>query len=138
MQTDWSYYYIRYADVLLMVQIEQLAKIVLQIVNHRDTNDTGRIPELIETVYSSLKLDHHQLMTSQPAQLVEQLNEDDLGGLLRLEIAAKTLIEESYLYPDKRQEMLLRAKALLEYIQTHDNTFSMERVSMIEEINNQI
>ncbi|MFA6768826.1 MAG: hypothetical protein WCR86_10450 [Parabacteroides sp.] len=122
----------------IMVQIEQLAKIVLQIVNHRDTNDTGRIPELIETVYSSLKIDHHQLMTSQPSQLVEQLNEDDLGGLLRLEIAAKTLIEESYLYPDKRYEMLLRAKALLEYIQTHDNTFSMERVSMIEEINNQI
>ena len=62
----------------IMVQIEQLAKIVLQIVNHRDTNDTGRIPELIETVYSSLKLDHQQLMTSDPTQLIEQLNQEVL------------------------------------------------------------
>lgn len=121
----------------IMVQIEQLAKIVLQIINHRNTND-GRIPELIETVYSSLKLDHQQLMTSQPPQLVKQLDQDDSGGLQRLEIAAKTLIEESYLYPDKRNEILLRAKELLEYIQTHDKTFSIERVSMIEEIDRQI
>jgi hypothetical protein len=122
----------------IMVQIEQLAKIVLQIVNHRDTNDTGRIPELIETVYSSLKLDHQRLMTSDPEQLIEQLNQDDMGGLQRLDIAAKTLIEESYIYPEKRREMLLRAKGLLEYIQLHDKTYSLERVSTIKEIENQI
>jgi hypothetical protein len=122
----------------IMVQIEQLAKIVLQIVNHRDTNDTGRIPELIETVYSSLKLDHQRLMTSDPEQLIEQLNQDDMGGLQRLDIAAKTLIEESYIYPEKRREMLLRAKELLEYIQLHDKTYSLERVSTIKEIENQI
>ena len=61
-----------------------------------------------------------------------------MGGLQRLNIAAKTLIEESYLYPEKRREMLIRAKELLEYIQLHDKTYSMERVSTIEDINNQI
>lgn len=42
-------------------------------------------------------------MTAQPEELVRRLDSDDNGGILRLEIAVKTLIEESYLYPDEEQ-----------------------------------
>lgn len=117
-----------------MVQIEELAKVVLQIITNRNTNAARRIPELIQTVYTSLKLDRLTLMTVPPEELIRRLDSDDGGGIPRLEIAVKTLIEESYLHPGEEQDMLQRAKLLLEYIQTHDNTFSLERVSLLDEL----
>lgn len=121
-----------------MVQIEELAKVVLQIITNRNTNAARRIPELIQTVYTSLKLDRLTLMTVPPEELIRCLDSDDGGGIPRLEIGVKTLIEESYLHPDEEQEMLQRAKLLLEYIQTHDNTFSLERVGLLEELEQRI
>ena len=117
-----------------MVQIEELAKVVLQLITNRNTNAARRNPELIQTVYTSLKLDRPSLMTVPPEELIRRLNSDDGGGIPRLEIAVKTLIEESYLHPGEEQDMLQRAKLLLEYIQTHDNTFSLERVSLLDEL----
>ena len=117
-----------------MVQIEELAKVVLQIITNRNTNAARRIPELIQTVDTSLNLDRLTLMTVPPEELIRRLNSDDGGGIPRLEIAVKTLIEESYLHPGEEQDMLQRAKLLLEYIQTHDNTFSLERVSLLDEL----
>ena len=121
-----------------MVQIEELAKVVLQIITNRNTNAARRIPELIQTVYTSLKLDRLTLMTVPLEELIRRLDSDDGGGIPRLEIAVKTLIEESYLHPDEEQEILQRAKLLLEYIQTHDNTFSLERVSLLDELKQRI
>lgn len=117
-----------------MVQIQELAKVVLQIITNRNNGATHKIPEMIQTVYSSLKLDRETLMATSPEALIDRLNQDDEGGILRLEIAIKTLIEESYLYPDKEKEMLLQAKTLLEYIQTHDHTFSLERVTILGDV----
>jgi uncharacterized lipoprotein len=119
----------------IMIQIEELAKVVLQIIMNRNTNAARHTPELIQTIYSSLKLDRPTLMTAQPEELVRRLDSDDNGGL---EIAVKTLIEESYLYPDEEQAMLQKAKTILEYIQTHDNTFSLERVNMLDELERRI
>ena len=101
----------------IMIQIEELAKVVLQIIMNRNTNAARHTPELIQTIYSSLKLDRPTLMTAQPEELVRRLDSDDNGGILRLEIAVKTLIEESYLYPDEEQAMLQKAKTILEYTQ---------------------
>lgn len=50
----------------ILVQIEELTKVVLQIIMNRNTNATRHTPELIQTVYSSLKLDRPTLMTVQP------------------------------------------------------------------------
>ena len=75
-----------------------------------------------------------QALPEQPDTLVQRLNQDDDGGLLRLEIGVKTLIEESYLRPDEESAILQRALILLEYLQTHDNTFSLERVNMLNEL----
>ncbi|MCD7851954.1 MAG: hypothetical protein LUH63_20840 [Parabacteroides sp.] len=122
----------------IMVQIEELAKVVLQLITNRNANAARRNPELIQTVYTSLKLDRPSLMTVPPEELIRRLDSDDGGGIPRLEIAVKTLIEESYLHPDEEQEMLQRAKLLLEYIQTHDNTFSLERVSLLDELEQRI
>ena len=107
--------------------------ILVQINMNPNPNAARHTPELIQTVYSSLKLDRPTLMTVQPEELIRQLDSDDNGGIPRLEIAVKTLIEESYLYPDEEQAMLQKAKTLLEYIQTHDNTFSLERVNMLDD-----
>lgn len=122
----------------IMVQIEELGKVILQIITNRNTNATRRIPELIQTVYSSLKLDRLALMAVPPEELIQRLDNDDNGGISRLEIAVKALIEESYLYPAEEQDMLQRAKTLLNYIQTHDNTFSLERVALLDELEQRI
>lgn len=118
----------------IMVQIEELAKVVLQIITNRNTGATRKIPDMVQSVYNSLKLDRETLLTTSPEDLIARLNQDDEGGIQRLEIAIKTLIEESYLYPDQQKEMLLKAKELLQYIQMHDNTFSLERVALLDEI----
>ena len=57
----------------IMIQIEELAKVVLQIIMNRNTNAARHTPELIQTIYSSLKLDRPTLMTAQPEELVRRL-----------------------------------------------------------------
>lgn len=118
----------------IMVQIEELGKVIAQIIFNRNANAARKNPALIQTVYSSLKLDPDDLMNASPADLIGSLDNGDGGGVQRLEIAVKALIEESYLQPEKQEEMLLRAKELLEYLQTHDNTFSFERVDLLDAI----
>lgn len=118
----------------IMVQIEELGKVIAQIIFNRNANAARKNPELIQTVYSSLKLNPDDLMSAPPADLIRSLDNGDGGGVQRLEIAIKALIEESYLQPEKQEEMLRRAKELLEYLQTHDNTFSFERVDLLDAI----
>lgn len=118
----------------IMVQIEELGKVIAQIIFNRNANAALKNPALIQTVYSSLKLNPDDLMNASPADLIGSLDNGDGGGVQRLEIAIKALIEESYLQPEKQEEMLRRAKELLEYLQTHDNTFSFERVDLLDAI----
>lgn len=118
----------------IMVQIEELGKVIAQIIFNRNANAARKNPELIQTVYSSLKLEPDFLMSAPPADLIHSLDNGDGGGVQRLEIAVKALIEESYLQPEKQEEMLLRAKELLEYLQMHDTTFSFERVDLLDGI----
>ena len=73
-------------------------------------------------------------MTTSPEEILRSLDNEDNGGVLRLEIAIKTLIEDSYLQPENQPQTLLRAKELLEYLQAHDSTFSLERVNLLNEI----
>ncbi|WP_278632187.1 hypothetical protein [Parabacteroides goldsteinii] len=118
----------------IMVQIEELGKVITQIIFNRNANAARKNPELIQTVYSSLKLDQDFLMTTSPEEILRSLDNEDNGGVLRLEIAIKTLIEDSYLQPENQPQILLRAKELLEYLQAHDSTFSLERVNLLNEI----
>lgn len=118
----------------IMVQIEELGKIIQIIINHRANNNAARVPDLIETVYTSLRINRDELLKTDPDMLIDRLDYGDGGGILRLETAIKVLIEESYLYPDQKKEFLLKAKNLLEYLQIHDNTFSLERVSQLNDI----
>ena len=118
----------------IMVRIEELGKVIAQIIFNRNANAARKNPELIQTVYSSLKLDQDFLMTTSPEEILRSLDNEDNGGVLRLEIAIKTLIEDSYLQPENQPQILLRAKELLEYLQVHDSTFSLERVNLLNEI----
>lgn len=121
-----------------MVQIEELGKMIAQVVFNRNNNAADKNPELIQDVYDNLKLDQGYLMATAPDDILRFLDNEDKGGILRLEAAVKTLIEESYLQPDKAQQILIRAKELLEYLQTHDSTFSLERVYLLNEIEQQL
>ena len=118
----------------IMVQIDELGKVIAQIIFNRNANAARKNPELIQTVYSSLKLDQDFLMTTSPEEILRSLDNEDNGGVLRLEIAIKTLIEDSYLQPENQPQILQRAKELLEYLQAHDSTFSLERVNLLNEI----
>ncbi|MDR1331869.1 MAG: hypothetical protein LBK07_07165, partial [Tannerella sp.] len=102
-----------------MAQIEELGKVIAQLISRRETGATRQIPEQIQTVYSALKLNRDFLMASAPEDILQALEGDDRGGLLRMDIAARVLIEESYLFSGRqRQDMLLKAQAMLEYLQT--------------------
>ena len=123
-----------------MVQIEEIGKMVVQLVLNRndgyDGNDgnPAQSEDLLATIYKSLQTTTDFLLTHSPAEIREQLNLDDGCGLERAELAAKTFIEESY----RREDPLpLRRKAreLIEFVQANDNTFSLERMQLLQELN---
>jgi hypothetical protein len=119
----------------IMVQIEELGKIIARLISQRETGATRQIPEQIQTVYRSLKLDRDFLMTAAPEDIFHSLEGDDRGGIPRMDIAARVLMEESCLFSGRRQQdMLLKAQTLLEYLQTHDRTFSLERIALLDDI----
>ncbi|NDV54983.1 hypothetical protein D0T51_04465 [Parabacteroides sp. 52] len=119
----------------IMVQIEELGKIIAQLIAQRNNNAARHIPVQIQTVYDSLKLDKEFLLTAAPQDIRNFLDQEDSGGTLRMEIAIKGLIEESfYVEPAERKKLLLRAKELLEYLQATDHTFSFERINQLNEI----
>lgn len=117
-----------------MVQIEQLGKAIAQMLFNRRSGNGGKNPELAESVYHSLKLDPAFLLTASPAAIRLHLDQDDGYGLARMELAAKTLIEESYLCASSADVRREKARELLEYIQRNDTTFSLERVVLLEEL----
>lgn len=120
---------------LIMIQIEELGKMIAQMVTNRDGNDgAGKNPELVETVYHTLGVDHESLMTTSLEDLLESLNREDGAGLYRMELLAKTLMEASYLDPDNRMPSLRRAGEMLRYVQANDSTFSLEREALLGEI----
>lgn len=119
----------------IMVQIEELGKVIAQLISQRNTNATRHIPQQIQVVYDSLKLDTEFLMTAPAEEIRNKLDYEDSGGILRMEVAIKALTEESfYVEPDDRRKKLLRAKELLQYLQRTDNTFSFERINQLSEI----
>jgi hypothetical protein len=120
----------------IMVQIEELGKVITQIISQRNTGATRRIPEMIQVVYDSLRVDPEYLLKSSPQQIKEFLDSDDQGGFQRMEIAAKLLLEEAHINPDKQTEIRQKAKQMLEYIQAHDKTFSLERTHLLYELSN--
>ncbi len=103
---------------LIMVQIEELGKMVAQVIFNRNNNAAGKNPELIQTVFREPETgsgfpDDNSTRRYPPASSTVKRK----SGILRLEIAIKTLIESSYLQPKNQPEILLRAKELLEYLQ---------------------
>ena len=117
----------------ILVYIEELSKTIVQIITNRNSGAARKNPELIQSVYSTLLLDHDFLMKNNAADICSYLNHDDNYGLQRMEVAAKTLVEESYLNDDAA-ETLGKALELLEFIQANDQTFSFERISLMQEI----
>jgi hypothetical protein len=118
----------------IMVQIEELGKVIAQLISQRHMDAARRNTVLIQTVHDSLKTSTAFLLDASPDEISEYLNGTDMAGLQRMEIAAKLLLEESYLQVEKQEEMQLKAKAMLEYIQTRDTTFSLERMDLLKEI----
>lgn len=120
-----------------MVQIEELGKVIAQILFNRNNNAARKNPEMIQVVYDSLKLDRDVILSTDPEGLRLLLNEEDGCGLQRLELAVKALIEDSYMEasPVQQRYLLLKAADILNYLQANDNTFSLERINLLEEIN---
>lgn len=120
-----------------MVQIEELGKVIAQILFNRNNNAARKNPEMIQVVYDSLKLERDLLVSTPPEELRHLLDEKDGCGLQRLEIAVKALIEDSYLQssPVQQRYLLLKAADILNYLQANDNTFSLERINLLAEIN---
>lgn len=122
----------------IMVQIEELGKVIAQIISQRNTNAARKNPALIQSVYTSLKTSSEELLNTPIEEIISQLNGEDMAGLQRMEIAAKLLIEDSYEHPESCHRMLIKAKEMLTYIQAHDQTFSLERISLLESIEQQL
>jgi Tfp pilus assembly ATPase PilU len=121
----------------IMVQIEELAKVIAQIAQLRNANTTRKIPQMVQVVYDSLKIDRNFLLNGEPHDIRQFLDGDNSAGLQRLEIAVKTLLEEAYVDAGNAKKIRSKAKELLEYIQARDTTFSLERVQLLDELRSQ-
>ncbi len=122
----------------IMVQIEELGKAIAQLVfNRQNGNNNNENPEIIGNIYHSLKTDLSFLLSHTPKEIEDELNQDDGCGLQRMELTAKVLIEESYL-SSIPIPILNKAQELLYYLQIHDNTYSIERMMLLQEIEHEI
>ena len=93
-----------------MVQIEELGKVIALIIFNRNSNDGARKnPELIQSVYTSLKLDNDFLLNTPIDGIRTYLDGDDSCGLQRMELATKTLLEESFLLPEAQGKKLRKS-----------------------------
>lgn len=119
----------------IMVQIEELGKIIAQLISARQlNNNASRSTEALSQVYSSLDIEPDYMLEASPEAILARLDEGGRSGLLRLEVAAQALMEDSFLNPVKKEQLLRKAKQLLQYIQMNDDTFSIERIEKISEI----
>ncbi len=117
-----------------MVQIEEIGKaIALLVFNRNEGNGPDKNPEIINDSFRSLKTDTQFLLAHEPDDIELALNQDDGCGLQRMELAAKLLVEESYLSPVPLP-LLNKAQELLYYLQIHDATYSLERMMLIQDI----
>lgn len=117
-----------------MVQIEELGKAIAQLVYNRKNRKLDSNPELVSGIYRSLEVERAVLMEAEPETLRRQLDGEDKAGLQRMELAAKTLLEESYLLaPEAGLPLRRKAKVLLAYVQENDTTFSLERMALLAE-----
>ena len=74
----------------IMVQIEELGKVIAQIIFNRNSNDGARKnPELIQSVYTSLKLDNDFLLNTPIDGIRTYLDGDDSCALQRMELATR-------------------------------------------------
>lgn len=123
----------------IMVQIEELSKVIAQMIFNRNSNGARHNSELIQTVYSSLKIDRDFLLKTSIEDIRRFLDQEDSCGLQRMELAAKALLEESFLLPREENRVLkAKVKDLIMYIQANDTTFSLERVSLLNDIENSL
>ncbi|MDR2423240.1 MAG: hypothetical protein LBD59_00765 [Prevotellaceae bacterium] len=120
----------------IMVQIEELGKVLAQMIHRRNTDAVRENPALAQTVHDSLKTSRTFLLEKTVNEIHDYLNNTDMAGLQRMEIAAKLLMEESFLCDAGKQQNALRRKAvkMLAYIQQRDTTFSLERMQRINEL----
>ena len=119
-----------------MVQIEELGKVLAQLFDIRHDSNDGKSESLIDTLYTSLKIDKHQALTMDLETLRIKLDQGDHAGLQRMELIAKTMLEESFHNNIEARALLTKAKDILTYIQKSDQTFSLERVELIDFISN--
>ncbi|OUO54797.1 hypothetical protein B5F77_02390 [Parabacteroides sp. An277] len=118
----------------IMVQIEELGKAIAQLVFNRNAgNGPDKNPEIIGQSFRSLKTDTAFLLNHEPDEIELALNGEDGCGLERMELAAKLLIEESYL-SSVPLPLLNKAQELLYYLQIHDTAFSLERMMLLQDI----
>ncbi len=116
---------------LILVQIEELGKAIAQMITNRDSGATRKNEDLIKVVYTTLKVDAPFLLSRSNEDIRSYLDGEDKEGLARMEMAAKTLIEESYLSGSKATALKAKAKEILIYVQQEDKTFSLERVAIL-------
>ncbi|MDD2436602.1 MAG: hypothetical protein PHG27_04780 [Massilibacteroides sp.] len=119
----------------ILVQIEELGKVIAQLIDNRNHGVSRKTDQLIESIYSTLKIDKDFLLSHTPEEILQLLDGEDNAGLQRMEIAAKTLLEEGYLVDDNHG-LLKKAREILLYIQKHDRTFSFERINLLDETQN--
>lgn len=122
----------------IMVQIEELGKALARLVfNRKSGKDLDKNPDLIEQAFTALKTDSAFLLGHSPEEIEQALNQDDGCGLQRMELAAKLLIEDSYVsslpFP-----LLNKAQELLYYLQIHDSTYSVERMMLLQEVEHEL
>ncbi|MDR1455770.1 MAG: hypothetical protein LBJ01_08975 [Tannerella sp.] len=118
----------------IMVQIEELGKVIARIISLRHADTARKNPQLVQVVYDSLKTDRAFLLNASVEEVREFLNGMDMAGLQRMEIAARLLMEESYLVAEQQREMRLKAMEMLTHVQLHDTAFSLERAQWLDEL----
>lgn len=122
----------------IMVQIEEIGKAVALLAFYRrEGKALDKNPTILSDAYLTIKTDSSFLLQHTPEEIATALDGDDGCGLQRLELSAKLLLEESYI-STLPLPLFMKAREIFYYLQLHDDTFSVERVMLLQNIEYEI
>ncbi|MDN5215866.1 hypothetical protein QQ020_27555 [Fulvivirgaceae bacterium BMA12] len=124
----------------MMRQFRQLAIVLARLMGFKESNDHESALSLIEDSYKDiLDLDLKSVKAMSSQELLDYLLKKKNMDLPSLEKVGELLMEEAYLYGNDSASDLFfsrgqKALYLLNYVQDHDQTFSLARKTLIDRL----
>ncbi len=124
----------------LLKQIEELGKVISELISMRQEGSPDRKIEIIDKCYEMIGLNKNELISNSTDEIINYLNKKEIQNLEILESIANIMYEESFMIKNKKdkQTQIEKTYKLISYVDKNSNCFSFQRQQKLNEVSNQI